>query len=127
MTGRLHPADVEAIARRVVDLLEHRPPAEPTWLTAADVAHRFGVARSWVYEHAGELGAVRLGDAGAGRRPRLRFDPDRVAAGLASGPSGRRPHGAETPTATRDEIGRARHDRPSGARSLPDPPWEPLA
>lgn len=47
----------------------------PNLMTAAELARRLGVARSYVYEHAGRLGAVRLGD---GKRPRLRFDP-RVA------------------------------------------------
>ena len=32
----------------------------------------FNVTRGWVYAHADELGAIRLGD---GPRPRLRFDP----------------------------------------------------
>ena len=41
-------------------------------LTAAEVAASFGVDRSWVYAHAGELGVVRIGH---GPRPRLRFDP----------------------------------------------------
>jgi hypothetical protein len=74
---RLHPDDVEAIARRVAELIA--PPAAPALLTAAQVAVRFGVDRGWVYEHAVELGAVRLGD---GPKPRLRFDPSRVAAAL---------------------------------------------
>ena len=45
-------------------------------LTAAEVAERFGVDRSWVYAHARELGVVQLG---AGPRPRLRFDPAVIA------------------------------------------------
>jgi hypothetical protein len=45
-------------------------------LTAADVAWRFNVDRSWIYAHARELGVVRIGD---GPRPRLRFDPAVIA------------------------------------------------
>jgi hypothetical protein len=45
-------------------------------LTAAEVAARFSVDRSWVYAHARELGVVRIGE---GPRPRLRFDPAVVA------------------------------------------------
>ncbi len=41
-----------------------------TWLDARQVARRLGVSREWVYEHADELGASRIG---GGRRPRLRF------------------------------------------------------
>jgi len=48
-------------------------------LTAAEVAHRFGVNRGWVYAHAGELGVVRLA---AGPRAPLRFDPATVASYL---------------------------------------------
>jgi integrase len=48
----------------------------PPLLTAADVAWRFNVDRSWVYAHARELGVVRIGD---GPRPRLRFDPAVIA------------------------------------------------
>ena len=51
---------------------DHVPPL----LTAAEVAERFGVDRSWVYAHARELGVVQLG---AGPRPRLRFDPAVIA------------------------------------------------
>jgi hypothetical protein len=73
---------VEAIARRVVELLgrePHRPAGSPTGerlLTAAEVARWWGVERSWVYQHALRLGVIRLG---TGPRPRLRFDPARVA------------------------------------------------
>lgn len=90
MTGepqRLHPDDLAAIvegtARRVAELLREQAPAPaPRLLTAAQVAERFGVGRDWVYEHADDLGAVRL--PGGGSRPRLRFDPRRVADALAS-------------------------------------------
>jgi hypothetical protein len=49
---------------------------------AASVARMLGVSRDWVYEHATDLGAIRLG---TGRRPRLRFDPRVVAESLANG------------------------------------------
>jgi hypothetical protein len=75
------PDLVEAIARRVVELLDGRLPAtEPPLLSALEVARHFGVGRKWVYEHAEELGAIRLG---AGRRARMRFDPTVVAARLS--------------------------------------------
>lgn len=45
-------------------------------LTAAEVARRFSVERSWVYAHARELGVVKIG---RGSRPRLRFDPAVIA------------------------------------------------
>ncbi len=68
-------ADVEAVARRVVELLSDGlivAPASPDLVDAAELARRLGIRRSWVYAHADDLGAIRLG---AGPRPRLRFDP----------------------------------------------------
>jgi hypothetical protein len=75
---RLAPESVEAIARRLAELLAGRSerPAQRRLLTAAEVSEWWGVERSWVYAHADDLGARRLG---AGQRPRLRFDPDEVA------------------------------------------------
>lgn len=49
-------------------------------LTPAQVASRYGVSRTWVYAHAKELGAVRLGN---GPKARLRFDADKVDDALA--------------------------------------------
>jgi hypothetical protein len=69
---------VEAIAHRVVELLaeDPRPDREDSDLIdAAELARRLGMDRSWVYSHAMELGAVRLGD---GPNARLRFDPGRA-------------------------------------------------
>lgn len=68
----LDRAAILAVAHEVAALL--RRSAEPAdgMLTAAQLAARFNVDRSWVYAHAEELGVVRLGD---GPRPRLRFDP----------------------------------------------------
>lgn len=63
----------ERIARRVVELVAHEHPVG--LVDAAELARRLGIQRSWVYAHAAELGAVRLG---RGTRARLRFDP-RVA------------------------------------------------
>ncbi|HEY1277446.1 MAG TPA: hypothetical protein VGF25_21240 [Thermoleophilaceae bacterium] len=77
---------VDAIARRVVELLDGsraradaaRPATEPgnACLTVSQVAARYRVSRSWVYAHQRQLGAMRLGD---GPRARLRFDPKVVA------------------------------------------------
>jgi hypothetical protein len=84
MSSRLHPDDFEAIARRVAELLLEAGTPTAQLLTAAQVAERFGVSRDWVYEHADELGAVRLGD---GPRGRLRFDVEKVTTALAAEPS----------------------------------------
>jgi hypothetical protein len=61
---------VDAIAERVSGLL-HSEPSCGRLVDAATIANALGVDRSYVYAHAGELGAVRLG---GGSKPRLRFD-----------------------------------------------------
>ena len=83
---RLDAGSLDDLARRVADLVvEHldTPPSpvqdEGRLLSAAQVAQRWGVDRSWVYDHAEDLGVRRLG---TGVRPRLRFDPVEVAAYL---------------------------------------------
>jgi len=78
------PELVEAIAVRVVELLaKDGAQRGPKLVDAAELARRFGIDRSWVYTHASELGAVRLG---GGNKPRLRFDP-KVAAEKLRGES----------------------------------------
>jgi hypothetical protein len=69
---KLDPQATEAIARKVVELLEKRGLQERELVDASELARRFGIERSWVYSHAIELGAVKLG---SGAKPRLRFDP----------------------------------------------------
>jgi hypothetical protein len=50
-----------------------RPDQGPQGLwTAREVAAHYDVGVGFVYQHADELGCIRLG---GGRRPRLRFDP----------------------------------------------------
>jgi hypothetical protein len=73
---KLDPPTVEAIARRVVEILERRGFQHRELVDAAELARRFGIERSWVYSHAIELGAVKLG---SGPKPRLRFDPQIAA------------------------------------------------
>ncbi len=76
---------IDAIASRLLDVLSERvlealredgmiarASTRTQWLDAAEVSRRLGVTREWVYGHASELGAVRIGQ---GPRPRLRFPP----------------------------------------------------
>ena len=68
----------QTIAERTAALLQSNTPTGAKQLvSAAEVANELGVGRQWVYEHAAELGAVRLGD---GPRGRLRFDLEAVRA-----------------------------------------------
>jgi len=68
--------DIDALAVRVAELLEQRQARSTVPLVdAAEIARRFGTDRAWVYSHADELGAVKLG---TGPKARLRFDPQIV-------------------------------------------------
>lgn len=71
----LEREDVEAVALRVVELLEERQMLRlsSSLVDAQQVAETLGVSRAWVYEHADELGATRLGE---GPKARLRFRLD---------------------------------------------------
>lgn len=77
-TLRLDDASVEAIARRVVELMDGGQGSKD-WIDAAEVARRLNVSRDYVYEHANDLDAVRIG---SGPRARLRFEAAKVAARL---------------------------------------------
>jgi hypothetical protein len=69
---------IEAIATRVIELLhqhtQHLQHPE-SLIDVAELARRTSLSRTWIYEHARELGAIRLGD---GPKARLRFNPDTV-------------------------------------------------
>lgn len=90
---RLDADAIEVLAARVAELLAGQlpPPSQPSLarrpdrlLSATEVSEWWGVRRGWVYQHATELGAIRLGN---GERPRLRFDPDTVAQHLNRPPA----------------------------------------
>jgi hypothetical protein len=77
---RLHPDDIEAVAQRTLELLAQRnAEPQPRYLDAAQLAQALGVRRDWVYAHACQLGAIRLGSA----RGRLRFDLQHATRALA--------------------------------------------
>ena len=97
---RLDADSIDAIAQRVADILraESFPTREPL-ITATDVAARFGVSRTWVYDNAQRLGAIRLG---TGSKARLRFDPERVSDFIEVEPNSReRSEGRSAPAPTR--------------------------
>jgi hypothetical protein len=123
--ARLHPADIEAIARQVVELLREEPsdnrspvpaPSQAPLLTARQLAERLGVDSKTVYRHAQELGGVQAGRA-------WRFDlanalaawpargGDRSASEISQPPRG--------PAATGAKPRRRRSPTPSHYRLLP--------
>lgn len=77
---RLADLLADRVAERLAPLLSSSTPGQSEGLVDAhEIARRMGRSRWWVYEHAGELGAVRLG---AGPRARLGFSPARAEAYL---------------------------------------------
>jgi len=72
--------DIEAVARRVVEVLGDQRPMG--LVDAATMAKLLGVSRATVYATADELGAVRVG---GGKRARLRFDPARLTMQMPAG------------------------------------------
>jgi predicted DNA-binding transcriptional regulator AlpA len=75
LLDRLADRVADRVADRLAPWLEpgHRRPEG--LISASEVARMTGMTRSWVYDHAGDLGAVPLGP---GSRPRLGFHPARV-------------------------------------------------
>jgi hypothetical protein len=109
---RLDPGEAERIAARVAELLRRDPP--PRFVDAAALARELSVERDWVYEHASELGAIRLG----GARGRLRFDRRAVCERLTAGEQ-EALAGAREPA--RPLVGRRATERPTKAPRRPTP------
>jgi hypothetical protein len=87
---------IDAIARRVVELLDDQLAGakEPAALIdVGELARRTGISRTWIYTHALDLGAIRLG---SGPKARLRFNPDTVERLLTAG----HPQAVKTAAAT---------------------------
>jgi hypothetical protein len=89
MMIELAPEQLAQLADMLADRLRGVLPDQPTpstttgingaLVTAQTVADALGVDRSWVYEHAREIGGQRIG---SGKRGRWRFD---LATALAAG------------------------------------------
>ncbi len=109
---RLDPADVQAIAERVAELLATEPPGQDgrvRYLDATQLAWVLGVEREWVYIHAQQLGAIRL----SGTKGRLRFDLQHVQRTLAA------PNQEAPPPVRRPACSGRRRRQPKGLDLLP--------
>lgn len=84
---------VEAIARRVVELLREDSPAG-VLVDATELAKHLGVSRQFVYRHKHELHAQRLA---AGPKSPLRFDLRRAEAALRGVATEARPPARKAP------------------------------
>ena len=100
--AEITPENIERIAQRVAQLLRHEhadhvpDPAPAGLVDASRLAKHLGLTRAWIYEHAHELGAIRVG---SGPRARLRFDLATATAALAAR-SANDPRSGQAPGAT---------------------------
>lgn len=88
---RMHPEDLALLAELLADELADRPAPLPRFVGVPEVAEMLSLSRDAVYEHADDLGAVRIG---SGPRAALRFDVDRLLRQL------RRPEREDVPCAS---------------------------
>lgn len=95
---QLDQRSAELVADRLADRLASHFLDDQPLLDAAGVARRLGRSREWVYRHAAEMGAVHLGD---GERPRLGFEPRKVAEYLDACKSSRRTRESSNRATTR--------------------------
>jgi hypothetical protein len=84
----LSAEDIDAVARRIIEVLRNERTSTFKLVDARELAALLGVSMDYVYEHATELGALRLG---SGRKARIRFDADIARQALES--RRRRPDG----------------------------------
>lgn len=88
----------EAMARRLGAAADHddddRNRDRHKLITASELARRIGRSATWVRQHRRDLGGIVLGD---GPKPRIWFDPSRVAETLASCSASRESDRPESP------------------------------
>lgn len=106
---------LEATREQLAERLSGPGGEQPEALVdAREIARRTGRSRWWVYEHAGELSAVRLG---AGSKPRLGFWPSRVDEYPQAATQLRQPIAA--PARTRPQRRQRGRHTSTGAEPLP--------
>jgi hypothetical protein len=77
LASRLAPKIADLVSTAAPSPRAQTPAADPRVWTTRRVAEHYGVTVGFIYQHAEELGCIRLGGSS---RPRLRFDPDVVRA-----------------------------------------------
>ena len=104
---------ITLLAAELAERLEARRVEREGWVSADVVARHLGTDRDYVYEHAAELGGVRLGE---GPKARLRFRLAVVDQALASCSAGRKSPG---PSGRMVEPKRHSRRRPRSGTSVP--------
>ena len=104
---RLDDDQLERLADLIAERLRDAPPTRGPLVDARELARLLRVSRSSVYQHARDLGAIRIG----GERGRLRFDPAIAMRaeqpGLADAPT----HRPSDPSISRRRVSRWRAPR----------------
>ena len=75
LASRLVPQIADLVSTAAPSSVPQTQPTGAGFWTTRRVAEHYGVAVGFIYQHAEELGCIRLGGS---TRPRLRFDPDVV-------------------------------------------------
>lgn len=109
----------EAVACRVVELLDARQQIPSPLVDAATLARILGVSRATVYQHAERLGAIAVGEVGEDRKPRLRFDAEQARTAWMRRPRSEESQGPQTPVASAIRRRRRRTAAQSEAALLP--------
>jgi len=114
------PAIAIGVTAHVAAMLSEATATPPTPQTvdAATLATHLGVTRGFVYEHAQQLGGVRLGN---GPRGRLRFDLRHALEAWNARSTSERSQTTEAPAATRQMPTRRRARMGRRAPGLPEP------
>jgi len=114
------PAIAIGVTAHVAAMLSEATAAPPTPQTvdAATLAAHLGVTRGFIYEHAQQLGGVRLGN---GPRPRLRFDLHHALEAWNARSTSERSQATRTPAAAGQTPARRPARIGRRAARLPEP------
>jgi hypothetical protein len=97
---RLDEDQLDALATLIAAKLQ-APPTSPGLVDAKQLAAHLGVARSFIYAHADELGGRRLG----GKHGRLRFEVSKATAAFAASSQAEPPKSAPRRRRARAHVG----------------------
>jgi hypothetical protein len=104
---------VDAVAERVLELVAERgaPRGRSPLVSAGELAEILGTSRDYVYRHADDLGAVRLGGDGPRSEhggSRLRFDVEKAIAAQSARQASESSQTADPPAGAGNQAGRRR-------------------
>ena len=114
------PAIAIGVTAHVATMLRDAtaPPPAPQTVDATTLAAHLRVTRGFIYEHAQQLGGIRLG---SGPRPRLRFDLHHALEAWNARSTSERSQATRTPMATPQTPIRRRAQIGRRAAGLPEP------